>query len=216
MSYKYLNANFQVKFVKWPFSFLLILTIFSFGTLSGVIFAGNDEDASQTNTEINGVPDLTYSVLPRDKEIDQGGSLWLDVQLRNDGKDPVTLFWGHYAYEDLYMFNVTNNSGSTITPPRKRFMPSFEGLSLEHFKQVPAGGSLTYKMLLTPSPGANCQTYYFREPGEYVVEPKFKAIVVSEDGQGSDDKPKFRELWRGYLSANCWTGSSSLPWKANS
>jgi hypothetical protein len=168
---------------------------------NGEAVLGQAVGGLQAKVEENDVPELTYSVTPRDEEISLGGSAWFDVELRNDGKDPVTVFWGDYAYDDQYLFRVTHNSGRTVMPPRKRFMPSFGGLSRKHFKRLPAGGTLKYRMVLTPNPGANCQTYYFREPGDYVVDARFLAIVVSGDEEGSDGGTKFRELWRGYLPA---------------
>ena len=182
-----------------------------FGLLSMIILAGILLPGVQGKLEDKGAPGiasgthtkgkLRYEAVPKSKKIALGGTIWMNLKLINDGSTSVTLFWGDYAYEDQYRFDI-EHAGAKIAPPAKRFMPPFSTLNPKHFVTIAPGGNAAYTLCLTSMPGANCQTYYFREPGSYTIRPSFQAIFVTRNSTNTPAGNEFHEIGRETLQAS--------------
>ena len=144
---------------------------------------------------------LRYSATPRQREIPLGGKLILECRLSNEGDAPVTVFWGDRAYDDQYRFVVVHEDGTVLRRPHGRPMPPFDVLPARGFRDLPPGGVLSYRVWLSPGPGRNGQTCYFRRPGRYSADPSLLVLAARPDGQSDGGKPVFRELWRKALDA---------------
>ena len=144
---------------------------------------------------------LRYSATPRQREVALGGKLVLDCRLANEGDTPLTVFWGDRAYGDQYRFLIVHEDGTVLRRPYGRPMPPFDVLPTRSFRDLPPGGVLTYNVFLSPRPGRNGQTCYFRRPGRYSADPSLLVVAAKPHGQSDDGKPAFRELWRRVLDA---------------
>ena len=76
------------------------------------------------------------------------------ARLINVGPVPVAVYWGDYAYEDMYRFTVTREDGSRVPPPRKRFTPPLPVLKTKYFPEIAPGQSVSYDVYLMPGPAA--------------------------------------------------------------
>ena len=154
---------------------------------------GDDQPAANSQP-------LIYEVVPVDDRIALGGGLWVEARLTNAGTRPVEVYWGDYAFVDVYQF--------TITGPNGRRVPS-RGLeaegraappagSLRHFRRLAPRKSLSYRMLLGNTVGGNTQRVLFSRPGRYSIDCRFSCHVaqaIDKTGQLMD-RP---QAWTGQL-----------------
>jgi hypothetical protein len=130
-------------------------------------------------------PNLRYEVHLEKTEIEPYGGTFVDLELFNDGDEPVRLFWPSTAYPETYQFQITAEDGTALRPTRTTPMPPLLLVDAEYFKTIEPGGHLKTKIYLGHSPGSNCQVVYFRLPGEYRIEPAFQVVAVSV-GDGTE------------------------------
>ena len=144
------------------------------------------------------VPKLRYVVRVRPGEVKAGGSIPIEARLINEGKAPVAVYWGDYAYEDMYRFAIRRD-GKPVPAPRDRFAPP-GGVESRRFRELAPGGSLHYEMFLG-SIGANCQRYFLRYPGKYTIEPGLHVAMTTCFDPKNGREMGVPGAWSGQLEA---------------
>ena len=150
---------------------------------------------------------LHYTVTPETSEIELGGKLWVIAELRNSGREPVTVFWGDYAYPKMYHFDITHESGCRL-PTTRGFPNDWLPRSAEarYMVTIEPGTSLKYEIALARFIGRNGQETYFRRPGKYRVEPSlFVATTEILDFETGETRPTGLGSWTGRLEAEPFT-----------
>ena len=75
------------------------------------------EKTDSRTLQSKSVPRLRYEVVPKAAEIPLGSAIFVTAQLTNEGSVPLTVYWGDYAYDDQYVFQVTRPDGTEMKPP---------------------------------------------------------------------------------------------------
>lgn len=143
-------------------------------------------------------PKLRYVLQVRPGAVKAGGSIPIEARLINEGKVPVAVYWGDYAYEDMYRFAIRRD-GEPVPAPRDRFAPP-GGVESRRFRELAPGGSLDYEMFLG-SIGANCQRYFLRHPGKYTIEPSLAVAVTTCFDPQNRREMSVPGAWLGQLEA---------------
>ncbi len=139
---------------------------------------------------------------PKAPEIKLGGDLWLTAKLHNDGDKPVRVYWGDYAEPKMYHFEVSHESG--WKPPVTRWWPDEflpRAASEKYFVVIPPGESASYDLLLTPSPGANCEHCYFNRPGRYTIKASLLVVTNQILDETTGETRAVPGAWTGALEA---------------
>lgn len=153
------------------------------------------------NGSLTEAPRLRYEVKASRPKYWAGDGVWFKVQLSNEDDEPFMVYWSDLAYDDQYRFGITRQDGKEVVGLGNRLIPPLEGLEYKYFKNIPPGGHLEYSIHLGLGVGRNGQKYSFREPGEYVAQASFLAIVVSPQDPNTKSQAQFKEKWRGILKA---------------
>ncbi len=146
-------------------------------------------------------PKLRYEAKPKETSIPCNGKMVFQTRLVNEGKAPAVVFWGDYAYEDMYRFTVTRKDGLEIPSPRRRLTPPSGTVREKYFHEIPPGESISYNVHLSYSPGSSSQRYYFRLPGIYTVQPSFSATITESLAAGPGQDGEIPGAWTGDLEA---------------
>ena len=159
-----------------------------------------DHQSEVANPTGSDIPQLRFEVKQSLVDPQFRLDVSLVMSLFNDGDEPVMVYWGDHDYDDVYRFRITRGDGKEIPPSRNQPMPPVAGLDPKYFKELDPGERLVHGMSLTELTGSS-QRYYFREAGEYIVEPSFAAVVASPKEQ-PDGSVGLEEVWQGILYAD--------------
>ena len=146
-------------------------------------------------------PKLRYEAKPKETSIQCNGKMVFETRLINEGKAPAVVFWGDYAYEDMYRFTVTRKDGLEIPSPRRRLTPPSGTVREKYFHEILPGESISYNVHLSYSPGSSSQRYYFRLPGVYTVRPSFSVTITESLAAGPGQDGEIPGAWTGELEA---------------
>ncbi len=153
-------------------------------------------------------PSLLYEVVPAVTEIDFGGRLVVDAALTNQGNEPVTLYWGDYAYPQMYRFDIVHAASrqqvlNTRLPVWHEQVPS--SAEERKFKTIEPGATIHYKIWLSAVPASNGQYVFFRRPGKHLIKPSLhvttSAVLDAKSGHVLDRS----DAWTGSLAAEAFT-----------
>ena len=118
-------------------------------------------------------PHLRYEVGSLAGQVMAGGKIPLVARLTNYGSIPVVVFWGHWAYEDMYVF-VVRRDGQLVPAPRGHLIPtaSLGRTNSEAFREIAPGEALTYDILLGGCIAPMNKQFYFpvREAAQQAVK----------------------------------------------
>ncbi len=165
-------------------------------------------------TAVADQPLLVYKVTPTTTEVDFEGKLAVEASLTNRGGDPVTVYWGDYAYPDMYRFEIVH------VPSGKRILNTRDPVWFQHvpalasernFKTIEPGATIRYMIVLSALHGANSQLVYFRRPGNCLIKP---TLHVSTNRMLDDDSSNLldrADAWTGTLAAKPFTITVRAP-----
>lgn len=146
-------------------------------------------------------PRLRYEAKPKETSIPCNGKMVFETRLVNEGKGPAVVFWGDYAYEDMYRFTVKRKDGLEIPSPRQRLTPPSGTVREKYFHEILPGESVSCNVHLSYSPGSSSHRYYFRLPGVYTVRPSFSATITESLAAAPGQDGEIPGVWTGELDA---------------
>jgi hypothetical protein len=134
----------------------------------------------------------------RPLEVGDQASIPLELRFTNRSPRAVSIPWGDTLYDDLVRFSITGPDGKALAGPLDRAAPPI--LTRESYIEVPAGGTVSWKIFLG-SFGRNCQRWYFRIPGEYLVHAQFAPHHPLAADPATGAVTPVANAWQGTVSA---------------
>jgi len=184
----------------WSFGTFIVtscLTLLLFGSGNSQILAQRTDGSQKEDRN----PKLTYKVspLPDSAKVQRGdAAVWLEAELKNDGTQPIDVFWDDYGTSSSFQFSIVHEltgrplSLSTNDLPR---LPRPEAARITQFRSIASGYSLKSRLSIGE---LQSLTAFFREPGRYIVNP---SLVVSTN-RVFDDKTGVESMMK-----TAWTGT---------
>jgi hypothetical protein len=174
-----------------------------------VIGAGVSWAQEQRRNEPARTASLVYQVHPKTTGVSLDGDQWCTAELTNLGDEPVTVYWGDYAYPGMYRFEIRDEAAGRLLPATRLYSPwpprDPRSAEPKHFVTIQPGETASYEMLLTSSPGGNCQQVFFRRPGTYVVHPSLHVSTGHTLDRETGELSKMPQAWTGELDAPPFT-----------
>jgi hypothetical protein len=163
--------------------------------------------ANRSNVQASTVDNLRYTVTAVASAIKLGGKLSLLAELHNSGREPVTVYWGEYAYPKMYRFHITHESGRRLATTRGALDDWLPRSARERYLvTIEPGKSVKYQIVLAPLIGTDGQVAYFRRPGKYRIAPSlFISTTEILDLESGETRPTGLGSWTGRLTSAPFT-----------
>ena len=181
----------------WRFAITLLSAVLMLGTSNIQLWA----QLAQPLKEVDQSTKLHYRVIELPESAKTGDYVWLEAELRNDGTQPVDVYWDEGGSSTIFQFTFIHEATGRVVPlsfdgqPRT---PRHEVAKITQYRSIAPGFTLWSRFQIGKKQPF---TGVFREPGRYVIHSSLVILQNKVVDERTGKEQEMKTAWTGTIHA---------------